>query len=245
MNKEAYIELTENQNTHWWFCGKRALVDYFFSKYSKLSSPKVLDLGCGTGALLGMLKDKGQVLGVEYEKEAVQYCNEHFGNIVKQGCLPAHIPFSNSSFDVIISCDVLEHIDDDQASITRIHDLLKENGIFIITVPALQTLWSYNDEFVQHKRRYDKSELLSKLSNNGFQVKYCTFYNSLLFLPIFVFRKIKNLLNIKKPDLSETSSNGIVNFMLKKIFLFEIFLLRYFHMPLGVSLVAVAAKKEK
>lgn len=242
MNKEAYKELIATQNTHWWYCGKKAIVNHFFDKYNKRNNPKILDLGCGTGALLETLKHKGNVCGVEYEKSAVDYCNEHFGHNVKLGYLPDNVPFENENFDVIVSCDVLEHVEDDVSSIKTIYNLLTNDGVAILTVPALKCLWSYNDEFVQHKRRYNKKDFIHKVENSGFKVEYCTYYNSLLFPPIYLVRKFKNIFNIKSPDLSETPNDGIINAILKKIFLFEISLLKKIHLPIGVSLLIVARK---
>ncbi|WP_244834522.1 class I SAM-dependent methyltransferase [Clostridium sp. BJN0001] len=242
MKKEAYAELIRTQKTHWWFCGKRAIVQYFFKKYNTLKNPRILDLGCGTGALLEMLEKDGQVSGLEYEKSAVEYCNKNFGDKVKQGSLPDDIPFHENGFDVLVSCDVLEHVEDDKKSIKKIYNLLSDEGIAIITVPALKCLWSYNDEFVQHKRRYEKADLIEKMEEAGFKIKRCTYYNTLLFLPILIIRKIKNILNINKPDLSETPDMGIINSILKFIFLSEVKLLKKINLPIGVSLLIIVSK---
>jgi SAM-dependent methyltransferase len=71
-------------------------------------------------------------------------------------------------FDCVISCDVLEHIKDDTLFLKKTNDLLNEGGQLIISVPARNKYWSKDDELVGHYRRYEKQELIDKLTEAGF-----------------------------------------------------------------------------
>ena len=60
--------------------------------------------------------------------------------------------------------DVLEHIEEDLATLQAVGALLAPGGHAVITVPAYRWMWSAHDEFLHHKRRYTAAELRSKVS---------------------------------------------------------------------------------
>lgn len=72
-------------------------------------------------------------------------------------------------FDCVVSCEVMEHIEDDSAFLQRIHSLLKEEGQLMLSVPSRMKYWSVHDEIVGHLRRYEKQELLALLQATGFK----------------------------------------------------------------------------
>lgn len=124
----------------------------------------------------------------------------------------------------------------------KLYDLLKPGGKLIMTVPALMSLWSYNDELNHHFRRYDKHQLLEVLEGAGFTIKKCSFYNSFLFLPAFLVRKLKNLLHVQSSDIPDIDHETLVNRMLKAIFSSEKHVLRKHRFPVGVSLIVATDK---
>ena len=71
-------------------------------------------------------------------------------------------------FDCLVSCDVLEHVEDDILFLRKANELLIESGQLILSVPARQKYWSRDDEIVGHYRRYEKQELYEKLVQTGF-----------------------------------------------------------------------------
>ena len=97
----------------------------------------------------------------------------------------------NSTYDCIISCEVMEHIEDDSGFIDKIYDLLKEGGQIILSVPAHKRLWSMDDDSVGHMRRYEKNELYDLISRKKFRyinlISYgFPFVNILRLLRIFL-----------------------------------------------------------
>lgn len=182
MDKKVYKELEELQNIHWWFVSKKniltALLEQYINKLNLNSRSKViLDIGCGMGVMLDSLSQYGEVYGMDCEGDAVQYCRKKWGaKHILQGMLPDNIPFLNGFADVIILSDCLEHISDDRAALIKLHSLLKNNDSFImLTVPALMSLWSYNDVFVHHYRRYNKKQLEQVIRNAGFHIEMCSY----------------------------------------------------------------------
>lgn len=248
MEKRAYDELKTMQDTYWWFIAKRKIICSLIEKYIKpnrSSKLRILDVGCGMGALLRQLSDYGDIYGMDCEEEAVNYCRTIYGERIRYGKLPKEIPFEEQSFDLVVLSDCLEHVDEDYESLKNIHGLLREeDSLLVLTVPALMSLWSYNDEFVHHKRRYDKQQLMDIVSESGYNIRMCSYYNFWLFPIVWIVRKIKNLFHIQQDDL-----NGrlpmFANKILTGIFASERWWLRKSAFPIGVSLILVAAKGDR
>lgn len=68
---------------------------------------------------------------------------------------------SGQLFDSIVYIDVLEHIKDDKAELTKAIGLLKPSGRLIVLAPAHQALYSPFDKAIGHYRRYDRRSLQS------------------------------------------------------------------------------------
>lgn len=110
----------------------------------------ILDYGCGTGSLLNELlkraKKDQKCFGLDFSKESVVKVNRKYTKHPKYGKtvwiekLPS--PFINESMDLIISLDVIEHLDDEQlpAMINEIHRILRPCGYLILTTPNKENL---------------------------------------------------------------------------------------------------------
>lgn len=242
MDEKMYKEFVKTQNTHWWFVGRRNIL-LSLLEHASIKKGKVLDIGCGMGVMLQALEQFGDVYGTDFEDISVEYCRSSFGaGKIAKGSLPDNIPFDNNTFSLITCLDVIEHIEDDAGSISKIYDLLEPGGTAMIAVPALKCMWGYNDVMSHHKRRYNKKELLDKISKTKFEVVKCSYFNFLLFPMAFIVRKVKAALHIEKPDLEVAGKQSIVNTILTKLFTFEKFLLSKGDLPYGVSLVAIVKK---
>lgn len=152
------------ENGHFWFIAKRAFLSRalrFLGKDKKIAD--VLDIGCGSGAVMEFLKRRGHaVCGVDISPIALAFCKQK-NLAVKEGSAD-NLPFANASFDVVCALDVIEHIPQEKNVLQEIERVLRPDGIGIITVPAHQWLWSYHDELLGHQRRYDKKSLLIPLA---------------------------------------------------------------------------------
>ena len=242
MNTDLYKIFFEVQKKHWWFVTKKNIVlDQIKINYDKKMNSNILDIGCGSGLMLDSLKGIGNTYGMDMSDEAVHFSREIFDGVVEKGNLPDHLPFENNFFDLIVALDVIEHIDRDVDTLRAIHSSLTIGGIAIITVPAYMFMWSPFDDINEHKRRYTKNELDRKLREVGFKLQKTTYYNTLLFPIICTIRLIGNLFNRNgRSDIDMPSMQ--VNWILKQIFSIEKYLLRYIHLPFGVSILAVVKK---
>ncbi|MCM8795546.1 MAG: class I SAM-dependent methyltransferase [Candidatus Omnitrophica bacterium] len=229
------------ENFYWWFIARRELAISLLRKYIKKLNLRILDVGCGTGMFMKELVRFGKVVGVDKSYYSIQLCHKKGFNSVYQEDI-SNMHFPSETFDLVTALDVLEHIEDDERAISEIFRVLKNNGIFLLTVPANNSLWSYHDIALNHKRRYTFSELKDKLISIGFEVKrisYCIFF---LFLPIFIFRMFQRyFLHIHHTTL--ITFPKLINFLLLLTLRLENTLLKKgIDFPFGVSLVCVARK---
>jgi SAM-dependent methyltransferase len=226
---------------HWWYVVRRQIVINLLKKYST-KKIRILDIGCGAGALMKELAQFGVIEGVDLSTEAIFYCKKRGIEQVSVGDI-CELPFVANSFDLVLGLDVLEHVLDDSIAIKEISRVLRNQGLVIVFAPAFHFLWGRADELGQHYRRYTKLELVSKLQEQGFEVLRSSYFNTFLFLPIFVIRTIVRLLKIKVETELNTFGGVIANQILLWIFAGEAFLLRFVNFPFGVSILVVARKK--
>ena len=206
-------------NKHWYFVGKKNIINYFIKKYKK--NPEILDIGCGDGYFFDEYKGVGIEPCTLFKKENI--INEPLENIKL-----------DKKFDIILALDVIEHLEDDTLIYKFLDKNLKDDGVAIITVPAHKKLFNEHDIAHNHYRRYDKVDLENLLKNYNNKIYY---YNSLLYPIAYVVRKItKGKNNLKL-------GNKIVNKILTSIFSFEKYTYKY-HLT-GMSLLAIVKKSSK
>ena len=217
-------------------------LDVLQIKNRPFQSP-ILDAGCGNGDNLSLLSTFGDLVAFEKNEYALKTAkSKKIGEIYKAE-LPDKLPNTiKTNFDLIVLLDVLEHIDDDSKSLTTVRKLMNNKGIILITVPAFQWLWSEHDVIHHHKRRYSKSELREKLDSSGFRIKYISYFNTLLFPFALVERIGQKIFSPSNPEILELPNNKI-NFLLEKIFSLEAIFMNKISLPFGLSLVAIAEKK--
>jgi len=73
-------------------------------------------------------------------------------------------------FDLIIACEVFEHLEDDTSAFNSVYRLLKQDGYFIFSAPAFMKKWGPADQYGGHVRRYEKDSLLPQFQNHHFDV---------------------------------------------------------------------------
>ena len=75
------------------------------------------------------------------------------------------------SHDLILACEVFEHIADDTAAFRTVSKLLRPGGHFIFSAPAFMRKWQRADEYAGHYRRYERSELIEQFTANGLNIE--------------------------------------------------------------------------
>lgn len=245
MRKEMYQHIQGVEQTHWWYVARRKIIfDWVGQTLVNYSSPKILDVGCGTGFNVEYLQTNGytRVTGLDFSIDGLSFCQSRYLTrlICGDGTYP---PFCNESFDVIIALDLIEHLADDVWALQELERLLKPNGALIIFTPAFNFLWGLQDEVSHHYRRYTAGELRQKLIGVGLGICKLTYANTFLFPIIWAGR---TALRLSGNNIQGTSENdlhpGWSNNLLQTIFAAERPLLHYVDLPFGVSLLCVAKK---
>jgi SAM-dependent methyltransferase len=240
MRQEAYQTAAKLQTDHWWFVGRRRFVRTAMRHLLPSLPYRILEVGCGVGANLSWLANFGKVSAVEPDSLALEYARSLNVADVQQGSLPDDIPFTAGKFDVVVSLDVLEHVEDHEAALTTLINMTQDNGYIVLTVPAYPFLWSSHDVLSEHKRRYLRSTLLDLFGKAGLEPVYTSYFNTLLF-PLSVL--VAFIDRIHKSDGNWFKKHSpIVNSILKTVFGMESKLAGRASIPFGTTLLAVAQK---
>jgi len=244
MEPEVYTRHLENEESHWWFKGRREIICSVIKKNFRNGDKKIniLDFGAGSGTNIQMLNSFGNVYVYEKNKKISDFLKEKFKSsenikIVKD--------FNNKDFfDLIVVADVIEHIKDDKLIINQLSNSLKKNGKLLLTAPAYQFLFSNKDVALHHYRRYTKFSL-NKLFEENYTILKSSYFNFLLFLPLCISILIMKVLKIQFIDSVEKKPNFLVNTLLYLVFISESILLKFINLPFGISILTFCKKKNQ
>jgi len=242
MQKDFYKTYFKLEKDNWWFRVRRNIVLSLIKKYKISKEGEIFDFGCGSGYLVGYLQKLGyNVSGSDISQEAIEFgkAKDIHGLEVVQN---DQIKTQNGGFEVILTLDVIEHIEDDLGAIRAIQEALKPGGTAIITVPAYQWMWGVQDEVAHHFRRYNMKSLLKLFEHTNLSVVKKSYFNTFLFLPIATVRLVSKLLKLESRESDFELNNKFINKILFTIFNIEAKLLRSLNFPFGVSILLVLKK---
>lgn len=161
--------------------GAGAYVDWVFDETRPYLGGRVLEVGCGTGtytAMLGALG--GEVVAMDIDDDfvrAARGATAHMPNVqVRRGDVTREQ--WDSGFDTILMFDVLEHLEDDDTMLRKLHAALRPGGRLILKVPAFSWLLGTLDTAVGHHRRYEKASLVRLLEHTGFHDAHAWYFNA-------------------------------------------------------------------
>jgi SAM-dependent methyltransferase len=233
--------MAELDAVHWWFVARRKILASLIARRIRPpAGARILEVGCGTGHNLAMLARFGHVEATELEPEARHLAAERLGRPVLEAALPDLSMFPAAHFDLVALLDVLEHVEDDAASLAAIRGRLKPGGKLLVTVPANRWMWTAHDAAHHHHRRYEKRELAAAVTGAGFDIDLLSFMNSLLFPPIAAARLAGKMLGRDSAD--DAIPPAPVNALLRGVFGLESGLIGRVPLPFGVSLVAILSR---
>jgi SAM-dependent methyltransferase len=229
----------EEDRTHWWFRGRLAVLQSVLRRALPRRPVHLLELGCGTGNVLGTLTDLGQAIGMEMNPE-LRAIAVAAGLDVRAGALPHDAVVEPGWADVVLLLDVIEHLDDDVAALVAAHRALRADGIVMITVPAYRWLWSAHDVRLGHRRRYTAARLRDVARTAGFRVERTTYFSTLMFPAVALVRLLKQLRRRGDHDLQRPPV--LVNRAAAWLFGLERHLLRLSDLPFGSSILLLGRR---
>jgi SAM-dependent methyltransferase len=151
------------------------------------------------------------------------------------------MPFADDSFDLAVSLDVIEHLEDDLGALRELRRTVAPGGALLVTVPAYQWLWSGHDEINHHHRRYTRRSLRSVAEQAGWKQARTTYFNSLL-LPVAILLRVLERINTKTTEssLDLWVPPEPLNWVLERPLALEAAMIaRGGRIPAGLSLLAV------
>lgn len=235
------------EREHWWFRVRESIIlDVFKTSVFKGKPLNILNVGAATGRSSEMLQPFGDVQSIEYDQPSYEFCRDTLHMTIDQGSI-TELPYEDGAFDCVCAFDVVEHVEDHELAIQNLFRVCKPGGKVFITVPAFMSLWSNHDIVNHHFRRYKQKPMLALFSANGGKLVRSTYFNFILFIPIFLIRSIQKLFVRKKPEQlkadNELFESNALNALFFKVFSLERKLLNRFNLPFGVSLLVLWEKE--
>lgn len=144
----------------------------------KVEPCDTLEVGCGAGALLYELAEKGfRCTALETSAAALDIANKIHAD---SGVSIVNEPNDQwrGRFDYVLAFEVLEHIEDDKMALAQWFQWLKPGGKLLLSVPAQMRYWTASDEWAGHYRRYEREELESLVVDCGYTIGHLEAYGS-------------------------------------------------------------------
>lgn len=233
MERKAF-QLLHDAEASWWYRARAIIVERVLKHYTR-DVQTILDLGAGFGGMASTLQLHGKVDAFEPDSEARVVAQTRGYQTVLD--MADHQMLPNDAYTLIAILDVLEHTPDDGVFLAKLNEVLTKNGALIITVPAFQFLWSEHDVQHHHYRRYSKRTLRAVLSAHGFEVRFISYWNMLLFLPAALVRLLGR--SGESSLLPSSPLNTLFHFIVST----ESKLIPLCSLPFGTGLVCYAVKK--
>jgi ubiquinone/menaquinone biosynthesis C-methylase UbiE len=206
-----YERMYRLEDSYWWFVGRHDLVLTFLHKTfgPPPNTLRILDIGCGTGAMSQKMTAWGEVTSADFSPLALDFCRRRrLTRVCEADAMD--LPFEDDLFDVIVALDILEHLPDDCAAMREFHRVLRPGGYVVATVPAYESLWSSHDVALMHFRRYVAGEVRDRFVAAGMQIRKLSYAMTLLFPVVWLVRRFTALREKRQSDALRTPTASLV-----------------------------------
>lgn len=245
MDSAYYYQYYKQERTHWWFKIREKIINDQLQQLALPSSPKILNIGAATYKSTELLKNFGHVTSIEFDEDCCQFVRDELNEEIEEGSI-LDLKFEDDFFDLVCAFDVIEHVEDDTTAIKEMQRVCSKNGILFITVPAYEFLWSSHDEINHHFRRYRLKDLKNIIKDRSLEIIYSSYFNTVLFPFISVFRLCLNIFKKNSESKSDfenfdpkNSSNKLFAFLFN---LERPLLKKRYSFPFGVSCLIICKK---
>ncbi|MEH1008503.1 class I SAM-dependent methyltransferase [Winogradskyella sp. ECml5-4] len=111
------------------------ILDYFVTVKREIKEPRIIELGSGDGRFTAFIGEFGNADAIELSKEAVSHANELYPHVNYMHGNALEYPLEYTAYDVVISQEVIEHIEEQDAYLEVCYNILKPGGYLILTTP--------------------------------------------------------------------------------------------------------------
>jgi SAM-dependent methyltransferase len=189
MEESEFRAMLDESQRHWWYRGRRRIVLDTLDALRLPAAARILDAGCGSGAMLDDLGRYGEAWGAEPHPLGVAAAHRSGHPRIARARVE-ELPFAAASFDLVTCLDVIEHTPDDGAALAELHRVTCPGGRLLVTVPAYPALWSHHDVVNGHHRRYVRRTLLGAATAAGWRHVRDTHFNTFFLAPAALVRLV-------------------------------------------------------
>ncbi len=246
MNPEEYEVMYQVEDHHWWYLGMEritcGLLERALPAAHEARSLKILDAGCGTGAVMKYLTRYGEVTGFDFSAEALKFSRRR-GNVRLTQASVLQLPYASNLFDVLVSFDVICEVGvDDRQALCEFARVLRPGGIVLLRLPAYPWMRGQHDVAVHLAHRFTRRELIAKLRANGFTPVHSSYANTFLFPIAAAKRWSERILPRQQQGSDLTLNPGTINGVLCSILSAEVPLIKSVGLPFGLTVTVLARK---
>jgi glycosyltransferase involved in cell wall biosynthesis len=157
--------------------------EWMWSQFAPYVGERILEVGCGIGNFTHYMRSRSRVVVTDNNERYLELLRHNFAHADNievrrvDWSDPALSGLAGQRFDTIVCFNVLEHIQKDDAALATFASLLEPGGRLLLQVPAMRALYGELDRALDHFRRYEREELVAKLSGSGFNVDEASYVN--------------------------------------------------------------------
>ena len=215
---------------------------------------RILDAGCGTGGMLRRLRSRfpqARLVGFDWSPRAVAQAQKSTrtgpaADGIARASVSA-LPFPGSSFDLVVSLDVLYHaaVSDDVDALREFTRVLRPGGYVVLNLPAFESLRSSHDRAIHTARRYRAGIVRERLERAGLVPVRVHYWNGFLFPALAAVRLLRRG---EAPAHQPAAPSDVrplpplVNRALELALTLERAWLRLAPLPFGLSVLGVARR---
>jgi ubiquinone/menaquinone biosynthesis C-methylase UbiE len=239
MELDEYRRMADVEDVHWWYRSTRALLQQLLGT-SVASGGRFLDVGCGTGATGGWLAERGDLVAVDFERQALALFGERHSSIGRVAADAGRLPFAADSFDAVVCVTVLCHrsIADPAAVVRELARVVRPGGVLCLWEPGVKRLHRAHDRVTHTGRRFSRRELAGYTKGAGLTLERSTAAYSFLVPPAAA----KSLVERGEVESDLDHHAGGLRGVLGGVATVERRLLRRIDLPFGLTVVAVGRK---
>jgi ubiquinone/menaquinone biosynthesis C-methylase UbiE len=247
MNPAEFANIAKAEEHFWWYRGMKEILFRVLDPIARQRRfDRVLEGGCGTGYLSKVLEERYEwpMYAVDLGWEGLEYASQMGVRRPIQADISA-LPFPSSSFDGVLSMDVIVHfpLGQEMRAFRELSRVLKPGGLAVIRVSALDILRSHHSRFAHERQRFTKSRLIRCAQEVGWIVERCTYINSLLFPIALAKFRIWEPLSGAQPSSGVEPVSPFLDRMLYTPLAIEAALIeKGLTFPVGQTLLLVAQK---
>jgi len=227
----------------WWVRGRKAIIKEYIKRITRNGAiSNIMDIGCGSGGNLDVLRGVGRVIGVE---PSATLAHRAMGRGI------ADAVFQQDAFaldecrnmQLFTMFDVLEHIENDETFLARLRQKAAHKHFLLVSVPACQFLYSDHDRILHHYRRYTDNTLRAALEAGGYHVLHMSYFMFFLF-PFVLLARLRDefmaKLGKKRTSVEIGDFPPIISMPFAASLRIEALLSRKVRFPIGLWLFALA-----